>query len=153
MTYEGATIKCVSATGIYKVNSEGTALTLEGVIWKECKALGSLEAKVTRVSTEAKQPTKEGTEQGKAVSSQISSECVVKVGTVCEIGFPVEGNKEVKTVAMKKSGLDVDADAEITGITATAKGSCCALGGLIKEKTTSATLKMPGEVDEGLGLE
>ncbi len=80
VTYEGAAIKCVSATGRYKVNSEGTALTLEEMIWKECKALGSLEAKVTCVSTEAKQPTKEGTERGKAVSSQISSECVVKVG-------------------------------------------------------------------------
>ncbi len=54
---------------------------------------------------------------------------------------------------MKKSGSDVDSDAEITGITATAKGEGCALGGLIKEKTTSATLKMPGEVNEGLGLE
>ncbi len=151
-TYEGGAVKCSNATGKYTVSSEGTAITVEEEIIKECKALG-LEATVTCPSAEGKQPEKEGTETGKAINSQISNACVVKVAGVCEITIPTEGNQELKTVSLKKSGTNVRADSELTGITATAKGSGCALGGLAKEKTTSAKLKGPSEVAEGVGLE
>ncbi len=152
LTYEGGTVKCANAEGTYKVNSEGTALTLEGIVWKECKGLG-LEAKVTCATLELKQPSKEGTETGKATGAQTSSECVVKIAEACTITIPTAGNTELKTISLKKSGSNVDAKVEVTGITATAKGSGCALGGIAKEKTTLATEKVPGLVGEGVSLE
>ncbi len=152
LTYEGGTIKCASATGTYKVNSEGTALTVGGGTMKECKALG-LEATVVCIESVVIVEEKEGTEKGKGVGSQISSECVVKIAGTCEIKTPTEGNKGLKTMSLTKSGSNVGSKAELTGITATAKGSGCALGGITKEKTTAATLKVPSEVAEGVGLE
>ncbi len=150
-TYEGSAVKCASATGTYKVNSEGTALMVEGGIMKECKGPG-LEAKVICASSTVKLQIKiEVT--GKAFGSQSSSECVIKVAGVCEIKVPTEGNTELATISLKKSGSNVDGDSELTGITATAKGSGCALVGITKEKTTTATLKDPSEVAEGVGLE
>ncbi len=151
-TYEGGSVKCASATGTYKINSEGTALTVEGVIMKECKGLG-LEAKVTCPTSTVIVQVKLGTETGKATGSQTSSECVVKIAEACEIKAPTEGNKELKTMSMKKSGSNVDGGSELTGITATAKGAGCALGGITKEKTTTATFKGPAEVAENVGLE
>ncbi len=151
-TYEGGSIKCANGTGKYKVNNEGTALTVEEIVWKECKALG-LEAKVACKTLELKQPNKEGTEQGKATSAQTSEECVVKIAEACTLTMPTAGNTELKTISLHKSGSNVDAKVEVTGITATAKGSGCALGGIVKEKTTAATLKIPGAVAESVGLE
>ncbi len=151
-TYEGGAVKCASATGTYKVNSAGTALTVEGGIMKECKGLG-LAATVVCITSELTVVIKEGTEKGKALGSQISSECVVKIAEACEIKVPTEGNKELKTISLKKSGANVDGDSELTGITATAKGSGCALGGIAKEKTTLAKLNVSSEVAEGVGLE
>jgi hypothetical protein len=151
LTYEGGIIKCATAEGSYKVNSEGTVLTLEGIKWNKCKAL-SLEATVTCASLEMKQPTKEGTEKGKAKGSQVSSVCVVKAPG-CEISIPTEGNKELETISMKKAGANIEASVEVKGITATAKGTGCALGGISKEKTTSATEKVGSLIGEGVGLE
>ncbi len=151
-TYEGGSIKCASATGRYKVNSEGTVMTGEATKFNSCKGLG-LEATISCTTAEGKQPNKEGTENGKATGALISKECLVKVGEACELSFPTAGNTELKTISMKKSGLNVEADAEITGITGTAKGSGCALGGIMKEKTTVATIKIPSGVAEDVGLE
>ncbi len=151
LTYEGAAVKCASAEGTYKVNSEGTALTLEAIKWNKCKALG-LEAVVTCATLEMKQPEKEGTETGKATGAQTSATCVVKV-LGCEITIPTTGNGELKTISLKKSGSTINAAVEATGITATAKGSGCALGGIAKEKTTTATEKVPILTGEGVGLE
>ncbi len=150
--YEGATIKCASAEGTYSINAEGTVKTMSGLKWNSCKALG-LEATVSCSSLELKQPNKEGTEKGKAVGSQISSECVMKAAGVCEITVPTEGNKGLETISMKKSGPNIEGDVAITGLTATAKGSGCALGGLSKEKTTAATFKIASVIDAGVGLE
>ncbi len=150
--YEGGKVKCLTATGKYTVNSEGTALTLEEIVWKECTGLG-LAAKVECKTLEMKQPSKEGAETGKATGAQTSSECVIKVAEACEIKIPTAGNTELKTIELKKSGSNVDANVAVTGITATSKGTGCGLGGITKEKTTSATEKVPTLVGEGVGLE
>ncbi len=150
--YESATIKCASVEGTYSINAVGTIKAMSGLKWNACKALG-LEATVSCTSLELKQPNKEGTEKGKAVGSQTSSECVMKVGGVCEIKVPTEGNKELETISMKKSGSNIEGTVEIKGITATAKGEGCALGGISKEKTTAATLKITSVIDAGVGLE
>ncbi len=152
LTYEGGSVKCANATGKYTVNAEGTTLTLEEIEWKVCKGLG-LEAKVTCTKLEMKQPTKEGTEKGKATGAQTSATCVVKIAEACEITIPTAGNTELKTITLEKSGSNAKAKVEVTGITATAKGSGCALGGITKEKTTSATEKVPNLIGESVGLE
>jgi hypothetical protein len=152
LTYEGGAVKCASAEGEYTVNSEGTALTLEGIKWNKCKGL-SLEAEVKCAKLELKQPTKEGTSKGKAQGDQISTECIVKIAGACEIKIPTEGNSNLETIKLEKSGTNVDANVEVAGITATAKGGGCALGGITKEKTTSAKEALPALVGVGLGLE
>lgn len=154
LTYEGGSVKCASAKGTYKVNKEGTVLTLEGIVWNECTALGSQKAEVTCAMLELKQPTKEGTEKGKATGAQISETCVVKIaGEACVITIPNAGNTELKEIALKKSGSNVIANVNVSKITATAKGSLCALGGITKETTTAATEKVEKLVGEGVGLE
>ncbi len=151
LTYEGAALKCAGAEAIYKVNSEGTAVTLEEIKWNKCKALG-LEAIVTCTTIEHKQPVKEGSEKGKSLVTIVTTGCITKT-SACEIDVPTEGNKELEETTMKKVGANTEADVSLKGLTATAKGSGCALGGITKEKTAVATVKIPSVVAEGLGLE
>ncbi len=152
LTYEGASVKCASATGSYKVNSEGTALVLEEIVWKECKGLG-LKAEVTCASLELKQPEKEGTKTGKATGAQISTTCTVVIPGACTITITTTGNTNLLGITLTVSGSNVNVNVAVVNITATATGSGCALGGISKEKTTTATEKVPGLVAEGVSLE
>ncbi len=145
-TDESTTLRCDSSEDTYKVNSEGTVLTLTGISWKECSDGATLICE----SLEFKQTEKEGTEKGKAVGEQISKECVMKIAGACEISYPIESNKELKTISMIKSGSNVDLSVDLR-LAGTAKGSGCALIGIAKEKTT--TTLTTGLVTESVGLE
>lgn len=150
-TYESATVTCASATGNYTVNSSGTAVTLEGIIWKECKSTIGTKAEVTCKTLELKQPSKEGTKLGKATGTVTESCTVSTAGCVITIG--TEGNKELKSIALEKSGSNTIAKATVGGITATTNGNiACSLGGAGKTKTTEAK-EATAFTGESLGLE
>jgi hypothetical protein len=149
-TYENGTVKCVTAEGNYKVNSTGTQVKLDEIKWNKCVALG-LEAKVECKGLELKQPAKEGTVSGTATGT-VQEVCTV-VAPGCTITIGPEGNKELKSIALEKSGSNQKDKVEVTGITATSTGSGCAIGGISKPKTTEAKEKVPTLELEGVGLE
>ncbi len=139
-SYEGFTVKCAGASGLYKVNSEGTAFTLEGVEWKGCKTTSGTEATVT-CTLELKQPNKEGTEKGTATGELMctvsSAGCIVKI----------EKNNELK-IPLSKSGV---IELKFANLTASANEACKGVG--IKNKETKEAKVEAKLTAEGLGLE
>lgn len=150
-TYESATVTCASAEGGYKVNTEGTAATLEGIKWNKCKSTIGTEATVTCKTLELKQPNKEGEAKGTATGTVTESCTVSTAGCVITIG--TEGNKELKSIALTKVGANLEAKAAVSGITATTNGNiACSLGGASKTKTTESK-EVTTFLGEGVGLE
>ncbi len=145
LTIGGASFKCSGSEGFYKINSEGTVLTLEAVKWVGCGAV------LTCENLEMKQSSKEGTEKGKAIGSQISSECLVKIEGACEIKIPTEGNSKLETITMRKSGSNIDSNVSLRLI-GIAEDRDCELVGIMIGKNT-LTLGIPGLVTEGVSLE
>lgn len=151
-TYESGDVTCTGGTGdTYTVNATGTAETLENIKWEKCKSPFGPTTTVTLKTKEQKQPNKEGTEKGSATGAIVESGTISSGGCVITIG--TEGNKELKSIALTKSGLDLISKEAIGGITATTNGNiACSLGGASKTKTTAA--KSASEYTlEGVGLE
>ncbi len=150
-TYESATVTCASAEGNYKVSSNGVKATLEQIKWNKCKSTIGTEATVTCKTLELQQPNKEGETKGTATGTVTESCTVSTAGCIITIG--VEGNKQLKTVGLTKSKTNLEANAKVTGITATTNGNiACSLGGASKTKTTEAT-EITTFTGEGLGIE
>lgn len=150
-TYETATVKCTSSTGEFRINAEGTANTLEGITWNECKSTIGIKAEVICKGLEMRQLNLEGEATGTALGTLDESCTIASAGCVITIG--TAGNKELKAIALKKIGANTEAKANVSGITATTNGNiACTLGGAAKTKTTEAK-EITSVIQEGTGLE
>lgn len=150
-TYESVTVRCAGSTANYKVNPEGTSLSLEGVSWHSCLSTIGAEAIVTCKTLEMKQPFKEGDIFG-AAQGTITETCTLS-SAGCVITIGTEGNKELNSIDLTAGTFFLHADVNISGMTATTNGNiACSLGGATKTKTTVAKEKTEFTL-EGVTLE
>lgn len=137
-TAKGIPITCVSAVGTWTiVNSKTQVETKQATHqlvkvaakeegWKKCTGPLGVGAEVSAFTFQIKQPNKG---QTSGLTAQILSKGTVKAAG-CTIEFGETGNQELKEVSGTNSGTNLNATANITGISYTAAGSSCSLLGI-----------------------
>jgi hypothetical protein len=166
-TDEGAVVECEQAVGTWKltkgkigketvqvkgaenVDLHVNALNAKPAGWEKCKstnALGTLE-EITECELQVKQQVKG---QSKAVGGVIKG-CVVTVSGCTVHVEPEAANENLKKIENEnKKPEELFSEVSVTGITSTAKGSLCGLGGINNLKNSVGEEK--GKV-KGVGLQ